>query len=230
MRRNGYLCTSGVNLDTAVRFADPDFILGCKISAIWRRFTLIFAFSILNVRHISTSGLLDLLTSYSLLSADTSRDFVTLTFDLLILNNCCVWRVTCPTLLPSLKTVRLSVLDLWVITFPGGYHWECVRGHCACAKHVGVINNYIFGILDPDLQHLRIYYALSTYWRWNYATRVDSHVDNSHQVWSWYDHTLPSYGVFVCWYVTWPCDLDLWLFDLEHAFDDTSTKIGMMTP
>ena len=62
MRRNGYLCTLCVNLDTAVRFADPDFLLGCKISAIWRRFTLICAFSILNVRHISTSGLFDLLT------------------------------------------------------------------------------------------------------------------------------------------------------------------------
>ena len=68
------------------------------------------------------------------LSADTSRHFVTLTFDLLTLNNCCVWRVTCPTLLPSLKTLSLSVLDLWVITFPVGYHWECVRGHCACAE------------------------------------------------------------------------------------------------
>ena len=28
----------------AGRFADPDFLLECKISAIWRRFTLIFAF------------------------------------------------------------------------------------------------------------------------------------------------------------------------------------------
>ena len=60
--RNGYLCTSGVNLDTAVRFADPDFLLGCKISAIWRCFTLIFICNILIVRHISTSGLFDLLT------------------------------------------------------------------------------------------------------------------------------------------------------------------------
>ena len=44
--QNGYLCTSGVNLDTAVRFADPDFLLGCKISAIRRCFTLIFALNI----------------------------------------------------------------------------------------------------------------------------------------------------------------------------------------
>ena len=48
-----------------------------------------------------------------------------------------------------------------------------------------------------------------TYWPGKYTTRVDPNVDNSHQVWSWYVHTLPSYSVFVCWYVTWPCDLDL---------------------
>jgi len=40
----------------------PRFPLECKISAIWRRFTLIFAFNIVNVRHISTSGLFDVLT------------------------------------------------------------------------------------------------------------------------------------------------------------------------
>jgi len=55
-----------------------------------------------------------------------------------------------------------------------------------------------------------------TYWPIKYTTRVDPHVDNSHQVWSWYDHTLPSYCVFVCWYVSWPCDLDLWPFVLEQ--------------
>jgi len=55
MRRNGYLWTSSINLDTAVRFTDPDFLLECKISAIWRRFPLIFAFYMPNVRHISTS-------------------------------------------------------------------------------------------------------------------------------------------------------------------------------
>ena len=55
-----------------------------------------------------------------------------------------------------------------------------------------------------------------TYWPRNYTTRVDPHVNNSHQVWSWYDHTLPSYSVFVCWYITWPCDIDLWPIDLEQ--------------
>ena len=89
MRRNGYLWTSRVNLDTAVRFVDPDFLLDCNISAIWRRFPLILAFYMLNVRHISTSGSFD-------------------------------------------------------------------------------------------------------YWPRKYTTRVDPHFDNSRQVRSWYDHTLPS--------------------------------------
>jgi len=55
-----------------------------------------------------------------------------------------------------------------------------------------------------------------TYWPGKYTTRDDPHVDNSHQVWGWYDHTLPSYSVFVCRYGTWPCDLDFWPFDLEQ--------------
>jgi len=100
-------------LSTAVWFADPDFLLECKISAIWRRFPLIFAIYTLNFRHISTSGFL-------------------------------------------------------------------------------------------------------SYWPRKYTTRVGPHVDNSHQVWSWHVHTLASYSVFVCWYVTWPCDLDLCPFDLEQ--------------
>ena len=55
-----------------------------------------------------------------------------------------------------------------------------------------------------------------TYWPRKYTTRASPHVDNSHQVLSWYDHPLPSYSVFVCWHVTWPGDLDLWPFDLEQ--------------
>jgi len=73
----------------------------------------------------------------------------------LTLNSCHTWRVTWPTLPPSLKTLCLSVLELLVITFPVGYHWKCVRGHCACVEsrdsRVEVKNNYIFGIPDPDL-------------------------------------------------------------------------------
>ena len=52
----------------------------------------------------------------------------------LTLNSWRAWRVTWLTLPPSLNTLRLSVLDLWVITFPFGYHWEWARGHCACAE------------------------------------------------------------------------------------------------
>jgi len=66
------------------------------------------------------------------LSADMSRDLVILTFDLLTLNRCHTWRVTWPTLPPSMKTLRVSVLELWVMTFPVGYYWKCVHGHCAC--------------------------------------------------------------------------------------------------
>jgi len=67
-------------------------------------------------------------------SAATSRDLVTLTFDLLTLSSCHTWRVMWPTLSPSLKTLRLFVHKLRVITVPIDYHWKCVRGHCACAE------------------------------------------------------------------------------------------------
>jgi len=101
------------------------------------------------------------------LSADTSRDLVTLTFDLLTLNSWCAWRVTWPTLLQRLKTLCLSVLDLSVITFPVGYHWECVRGHCTCAESrdpwIRGKNDYIFAIPDPDLP---IHYTTSVALRW----------------------------------------------------------------
>jgi len=59
------------------------------------------------------------------LSADTSRDLVTLTFDLLSLNRWYTWRVTWPTLPPSMKTrswvTRYNVsrwLPLKVRTWP----------------------------------------------------------------------------------------------------------------
>jgi len=134
MRRNDYLWIFGVNLDTAVRFADPDCLLECKISAIWRRFPLFFL------------------------------------------------------------------------------HFICWM-------------SAIF-LLPGRL----------TYWSRKYTTRVDPHIDNSRQVWSWYDHTLPSYSVFVCRHVTWPCDLDLWSFDLEHTscmashVTNTATKYEDPTP
>jgi len=160
MRRNGYLCTSGVNLDTAVRFAYRDFLFGCKISAIRRCFTLIFAFNISIVRHISTSGFCltywprnyttrfdhqvdnshlvwswydHTLPSYSVFACWYVTWLCDLDFWPFDLEQLLCKAVTLPTLLPSLKTLRLWVLDLWVITFSVGYHWKCVRGHCACA-------------------------------------------------------------------------------------------------
>jgi len=75
-----------------------------------------------------------ILPSYSVFVCWYITDFVTLTFELWTLSSCCAWRVTWPTLLLSLKTLCLSVLELWVITFPVGYHWKCVRGYCACAE------------------------------------------------------------------------------------------------
>ena len=45
---------------------------------------------------------------------------------------------------------------------------------------------------------------------------ISTSVDNSHQIWSWYDHPLPRYSVFVWWYITRHGDLDLWPFDLEQ--------------
>jgi len=45
-----------------IRFLDPDFFIGHAISAIPGLFLLIFGLDKLNVRHISTSALVDLLT------------------------------------------------------------------------------------------------------------------------------------------------------------------------
>jgi len=93
-----------------------------------------------------------------------SCDLVTLTFDFLTLSSWRTWRVTRPTLPQSLKTLRLSVRELWVITFPVGYHWKCVRGHWVCAESrdrwaLGRKPLHFFGIPDPDL---RIHYRLSS--------------------------------------------------------------------
>jgi len=35
---------------------------------------------------------------------------------------------------PSLKTLRLFIHELRIITVPIDYHRKCVRGHCACAE------------------------------------------------------------------------------------------------
>ena len=99
----------------------PRFPIKVKISAIWRRFPLIFCILYAECppyfyfRFVSPTDLESIshaLTPTSIiptkfevvmtihcrviafLSADTSRDLVTLAFDLLTLNSCTVWRVT----------------------------------------------------------------------------------------------------------------------------------------
>ena len=56
------------------------------------------------------------LPRYSVIAADTLRDLVTLIFDLLTLVSGHTWRVTWSTPLRSLKILRLSVLELRVLT------------------------------------------------------------------------------------------------------------------
>jgi len=143
LRRNRYFWTSGVNLDTAVRIPDPDFLSECKFSAIWWRFPLtcilyaecpphfyfrfVWPTDLESIPHASTPtstiptkfevDMTILCRVIAFLSAETSRDLVTLTFDLLKLSSWLTWRVTWPTLPPSLKTLRLFVHELRVITF-----------------------------------------------------------------------------------------------------------------
>jgi len=80
-----------------------------------------------------------------------------------------------------------------------------------------------FCILYAEFSAIFLLLVCLTYWPKKYTTHVDPYVDNSHQVWSWYDHKLPSYSVFVCRYIMWPCDL--WPSDLEQL----SYTAGHMT-
>ena len=61
-------------------------------------------------------------SSYSVIAAVTLRDPVTLTFDLLTLVSGHTLQVTWSTPPTSLKILRLSVLELCVLTSPIGYH------------------------------------------------------------------------------------------------------------
>ena len=153
VRINDYLWTSGVNLDTAVRTADPDLLLECKMFAIWWRFPLIFVFYMLNVRHIfyfrfvwptDRESIPHASTLTSIIPTKFEVDMtihclVTLAFDHLTLNSWRAWRdtwVTWPTLPPSLNTLRLFVHELRVITVPIDYHSKCVRATARAPNHV----------------------------------------------------------------------------------------------
>ena len=87
--------------------------------------------------------------SYSVIAADTLRDLVTLSFDLLILVSGYAWRVTWSIPPPSLKILRLSVLELWVLTSPIGYHWQDRAGHLeARFQGEGVVPGEYFWFLQ----------------------------------------------------------------------------------
>ena len=74
------------------------------------------------------------LPSYSVIAADTLRDLVSLTFDLLSLVSGHTRRVIWSTPLPSLVEGLTTICkELWVLTFAIGYHWQCSSSHCACA-------------------------------------------------------------------------------------------------
>jgi len=66
---------------------------------------------------------------------------------------------------PSLKILRLSALELWVLTSPLGYHWQCVCSHYACtvSRDLCIGANFypIFEIPDPNLPtHCTTFMAL----------------------------------------------------------------------
>jgi len=102
-------------------------------------------------------------SSYSVIAADTLRDLVTLTFDLLTLVRGHIWRVTWSIPPPGLKILRLSVLELWVLTSPIGYHCQCVCSHCASAvsRDLCVLFCSEQNRTDPDLPiHYTTFIAL----------------------------------------------------------------------
>jgi len=151
MRSNGYIWTFGVNLDGHRRlirrprfpirvqnFGDMatfsvDFCILYADCPPYFYFRFVWPTDLESISHaltptsiIPTKFEVDMTTRcrvIAFLFADTARDLVTLTFDLLTLNSCPAWRVTWPALPPSMKTLCISVLELWVITFPAGYHW-----------------------------------------------------------------------------------------------------------
>ena len=164
MRRNGYLWTSGVNLDTAVRIRRPQFPVRVQNFGDLATFSVDFCVLYAKCppyfyfRFVSPTGLesiphastptsiiptkfeVDMTTHWrfiAFLSVDTSRDLVTL-------NSGHAWRVTWLTLPPSLKTLRLFVHELRVITVPTDYHWKCTTDRislrCQKNKWRGLVN------------------------------------------------------------------------------------------
>jgi len=158
-----------------IRFPDPDFLTKCEISAIWWCFPLIFAFYKLKVSRISTSGLFYLLRqvwrwyghplpSYCVLAADTLRDLVTLTFDLLTLTSSIAGHV--------INTAKIledpMPIRSWVMSY-NVFHWFLLKIRFRLLRmrritwpvlwEVNFVN--IFGIIN-----LSIHYETSMALRW----------------------------------------------------------------
>jgi len=114
---------------TAVRFADPDFLLECKISAIWRRFPLILHF----IFRMSAIFLLPVCLTY------WPRKYTT--------------RVD-----PHVDDSH-QVWSPWWVMSDNVSHWLPLKMRTRPLRmrritwlvSRGVKNNYIFGIPDPDL-------------------------------------------------------------------------------
>jgi len=85
---------------------------------------------------------------------------MTLTFDLLTMVSGHTWRVTWSAPPPRLKILRLSVLELWVLTSSVGYHWQCVCSHCACAVSRDL---YVWGKFFPHISNPWPQFAYSLY-------------------------------------------------------------------
>ena len=179
MHRNGYLWTSSVNLDTAIWFADPDLLSECKkfqrFGDVSRWFLILYAecppyfyfrfvwttdpestphastptsiiptkFEVATATHCRVIGFL---------SANTSRDLVTLTFDFEQLT-CMAGHVTNPATKFEDNTTFLSWVTSYNVSI--GYHWKCSCGHCACAESrdpwIGGQKQLHFWNLRPDL-------------------------------------------------------------------------------
>jgi len=105
------------------------------------------------------------------------------TFDLLTFVSDHTWRVTWLTPLPGLDILRLSVLELWVLTSPIGYHWQCVCSHCA------VLGDHDFPLAASNFVNLTAF------------TAIGSHIFTAHaQKWlsvnltvtiMWHRHSIP---------------------------------------
>jgi len=196
MRRNGYLVTSGKSSGDLVTFSS-DFlcILYAECHSIPRPR---FPYKVRNFDDLETFSIDISISKHtdleSISPAWTPTVIITTKFEVDMITHCQVkvfclvisyvtlwsWPLTfwpctavthagrVTTLPPSLKTIRLCVLELSVITSFIGYHWHCVFGFCACAVSrdlsVGVNFTHIFGIHNPDLS---IHYAtlLALWWR-----------------------------------------------------------------